>query len=438
MARQRTRTEPGRVERLGVFMNGIEVGTLKREPSGALSFSYDQSWLERENPFPISRHFILRDEPYVGRAVRDYFDNLLPDDARIRERIAAVTNAEGTQSFDLLAAVGRDCVGALQFYPQGQVPGPVKPVEGESLSESGIAELIRSLRVNPLGISTEQDFRISLAGAQTKTALLQQEGQWLRPKGPTPTTHIFKPNIGQIPEGPDMSLSVENEWLCLRIVKSFDVPAAVAEIKEFDGMKVLVVERFDRRWSGEKLFRLPQEDMCQALGFGPERKYEAEGGPGIREILSLLNESDQRDEDRRLFMKSQLVFWLIAAIDGHAKNFSAFIRPSGFVLTPLYDVMSADPHINPKTLPRQKINLAMAVGSSRHYKIQEIFPRHWVQTAKDTKFAGMEGLMAEVVVAAPKVIENVASKLPKGFPKEVSERIFEGMTARAKKLSSGD
>lgn len=416
-------------------MNGIAVGALDREHTGALSFTYDQKWLERENTFPISRRFLLRPEPYVGKPVRDYFDNLLPEDRRVRERIAAKTRAEGTQAFDLLSVVGRDCVGALQFFPEGQSPGSVQPVRGQPISEKEIAKLILSLRLNPLGINTEQDFRISLAGAQNKTALLRHKGRWIRPQGPTPTSHIIKPAIGLIEEGPDLSLSVENEWLCLKMVGELEIPAATAEMIDFDGIRTLVVERFDRKWSNDKLYRIPQEDMCQALGFGPEEKYQSEGGPGIGEILNLLNESDQRDTDRRLFMKSQLVFWLLAAIDGHAKNFSLFISPGGFVLAPLYDVMSADPHTDPKKFPAQKIKLAMAVGNSRHYKVNEILPRHWIQSAKSFKFAGIEELIVEVCQSATRVIETVARKLPRGFPARVSEPIFEAVSRRVALLS---
>jgi serine/threonine-protein kinase HipA len=419
-------------------MNGVAIGRLERERSGALSFAYRMDWLERPTTLPISRKFSLREKPYVGQIVRDYFDNLLPDDRRVREQVAARAQAGGIQAFDLLAAVGRDCVGALQFYPEDEHPGPVKPVRGKSISSSEIAELLRNLRVNPLGISRERDFRISLAGAQSKTALLYKNGRWLLPEGATPTTHILKPAIGKIPDGPDLSLSVENEWLCLRLLQAFGVKAANAEIAEFDGIKVLVVERFDRRWSGEKLYRLPQEDICQAIGFGPDMKYESDGGPGIGEILELLNESDHRDSDRRQFMKAQLIFWMIAAIDGHAKNFSLFIRPSGFAMTPLYDVMSAEPHINTKSLPSQKMRLAMSVGKNRHYKVREILPRHWHQTASQSKFDGLDKIIAEVIESTPGAIKAVSKQLPKGFPSGVSGRIFEALEARSRKLLEGE
>lgn len=352
----------------------------------------------------------------------------------MREKLASQAQANSKQVFDLLSALGRDCVGALQFYPEDQQPGPLTPAKGTPVNESTIAGILRNLRIHPLGMIQDSEFRISLAGVQNKTALLWHNNRWMIPEGSTPTTHILKPAIGKHQGGPDFSLSVENEWLCLKILSTFGLNVADAEILDFEDIKVLSVKRFDREWSNKILYRIPQEDLCQALGVGSEHKYEMDGGPGIGVILSLLNESNNRDEDRQAFMKTQLVFWLLAAIDGHAKNFSLNIQENGFVLAPIYDVMSADPHVNPKTLPFEKIKLAMAVGDNRHYKIKEILPRHWGQTAAKNKFSNMNDIMNEVATSTNQVIEQVRSQLPATFPKKVSDPIFKAMLNRSKLL----
>lgn len=425
------------VEQLQVLMNNVSVGRLERHSSGAMYFRYVTDWLGRDQSFPISRQFPLGETAYTGDKVRGYFDNLLPDVRQARERLAARSGATSTQPFDLLTAIGRDCVGALQFYPEGERPPAPGPARGKALTENRIADLIKNLRVQPLGIQADSDFRISIAGVQDKTALLKRRGKWLMPDGPTPTTHILKPPIGPLPDGPDLTYSVENEWLCLKLSDSIGLQTAQAEIERFGEVKVLSVERFDRHWSGTRLFRLPQEDMCQALGFGPEKKYESEGGPGILQIMKLLNESDQRDADRKAFFKAQVFFWLIAAIDGHAKNFSVSLRPSGFVLAPLYDIMSADPHINKKTLPKQKVKLAMAVGTSRHWRVQEIRVGHWLQTAKAAKFAKIEDLLEEVVRDGPSAIEKVQKSADSHVPAHISTPIFSEMSRRLKVLKAG-
>lgn len=423
-----------KLNRLNIFMNGIAVGLLVRENSGALAFKYHRSWLDKDQSVPISRNFQLREDAYIGNEVRNYFDNLLPDDQRIRERIAARAKAGGTQAFDILAAIGRDCIGALQFYPKGSEPGSIKPVCGHPLQDMEIAELLRNLRINPLGINMDHDFRISLAGAQNKTALLRYNNQWLLPEAATPTTHIFKPAIGLVPGGPDLSLSIENEWLCLKLMRAFGLQVASAEIAEFDGTKVLIVERFDRLWSKDTIYRLPQEDFCQALGLSSDMKYESDGGPSIVGIMDVLNESDHRDRDRQQFLKAQIIFWLISAIDGHAKNFSLFIRTGGTALTPIYDVMSAEPHVSARNFQPQKIKLAMSVGKNRHYKIREILPRHWIQTADSCKFDGIITLLQEIAASTDKAIETVTAELPRGFPQEVSEKILITLEKRVKTI----
>jgi serine/threonine-protein kinase HipA len=127
----------------------------------------------------------------------------------------------------------------------------------------------------------------------------------------------------------------------------------------------LIVERFDRKKApdGNYWLRLPQENMCQATGMPPSAKYETDGGPGMKTILELLRGSTRQDQDRRTFFKAQILFWMLAAIDGHAKNFSIFLeRESTYRMTPLYDVLSAWPVIGTSAnhLPRHDVMMAMA------------------------------------------------------------------------------
>jgi serine/threonine-protein kinase HipA len=189
--------------------------------------------------------------------------------------------------------------------------------------------------------------RISLAGAQEKTALLFHEGQWMRPHGSTPTTHILKLPLGRVGHRQaDFSTSVENEWLCMNLLSAFGLPVAKTEILQFGSQKVLSVERFDRQLhsSGDWLMRLPQEDFCQVKGLSSHLKYEADGGPGVAELATVLQGSIQAEEDLTSLLTSQMLFLMLAAPDGHAKNFSIRILPQGrYTLTPHYDVMSIWP-----------------------------------------------------------------------------------------------
>ena len=426
---------------LEVFLNTRHVGRLTRQSSGAVDFIYAHEWLAWEHTMPISLSMPLREDHYIGAPVMAVFDNLLPDTDEIRRRVAEKRGAEGTDAFSLLSAIGRDCVGALQFLPGGEEPDPADRLHGDVLRDEDVAGIIANLASAPLGLGEDEDFRISVAGAQEKTALLWKDGHWMRPHGTTPTTHILKPQIGTLPIGVDLSNSVENEHLCLRLMAAFGLGAASTEIADFGQRRVLVVERFDRRLARDgRLIRLPQEDCCQALGIPPTLKYQNDGGPGIVKVLDLLKASDTPDADRRAFLKTQMLFWLMAATDGHAKNYSVFLLPGGrFRMSPLYDVISVQPSIDARQLQRQKVKLAMSVGAKRHYQIDEIVPRHFDQTAAQSglgaEIAGQ--LFTEIAERFDGAWETVLRDLPEQFPEELIASIRNGMTGRLRLLQLG-
>lgn len=299
--------------------------------------------MEWEHALPVSLSLPLREDAYRGDAVVAVFENLLPDSDALRRRVAERVGAAGTDAYGLLAAIGRDCVGALQFIGiDDAYETDTATIKGEIITDTAIEKLLRDLSRAPLGLSRDEAFRISVAGAQEKTALLLHKGRWWKPTSTTPTTHIFKKQIGRLPNGLDLSSSVENEFYCLKLAEAFGLPVNKAEMHTFGDTRALVIERFDRRWTKDKrLLRLPQEDCCQALSVPPTRKYQSEGGPGLVRILDLLKGSDQPTADRITIVKAQMFFWLIGATDGHAKNFSIFLGPGGrYRLTPLYDVLT--------------------------------------------------------------------------------------------------
>lgn len=434
MARQR------RTTRLSVVLNGRLVGLLERAPNGAISFTYDDAWLtDDERAIPVSLSLPLREDRYSGPEVSDYFDNLLPENEQIRRIVAQKVGADGIDAFNLLSRIGRDCVGALQFLPEGvDIPAPGPP-ESVAVDDTEIADVIRNLATAPLGIEPdgEREFRISIAGMQEKTAFLWNDG-WCRPKGATPTTHIFKPQVGELPNGLDMTQSVENEHFCLTLCRQLDLDTAQSKILDFGDVRVLAVERFDRLKSKDgRLLRLPQEDFCQALSVPATLKYNADGGPGIQECLSLLKGSDEGDDDRLAFLKSQIIYWLMAAIDGHAKNFSIFLMRGGrFKMTPIYDVMSAQPNLAQGKMRRKNLKLAMAVGNNRHYIVGQILPRHFLQTADATNIPSdkVTALFHEIVEAVPNAIDRTVQAMPSGFPIAMTAAITDGIHSRLRLL----
>ena len=429
-------------------MNGIPVGYWETSRQGE-RFGYFVEWLAdaQSRPLSLSLPFLPGNAPYQGQVVTDYFDNLLPDNDAIRRRLAQRHQTGGTDAFRLLAKLGRDCVGAIQILPEDEAPTDVYEIHGEAMDAAGVAQRLRNVTLAPaLGLhGDDMDLRLSIAGAQEKTALLQHGGQWLLPHGSTPTTHIFKLPLGWVGQmQADMRTSVENEWLCSKIMAAYGIPIAPCEIAQFEDQKALVVERFDRipASDGSWIVRLPQEDMCQATGTSPLTKYQADGGPGIARIMELLLGSDNAARDRETFFKTQIIFWVLAATDGHGKNFSIALLPGGrFRSTPIYDVLSVHPVIGTgrNRLPPQKAKLAMAVrGSSNHYLIDKIQRRHWIAQAQQIGLGAVtaERLIGEVIIATETVISEVGKLLPDDFPMDVLEAIFSGMRRQSTKLAA--
>jgi serine/threonine-protein kinase HipA len=450
------------VPSLNVWMNGELVGDWTTLRSGTAIFRYAESWVKSSRARALSLSLpITADREVRGPTVDHYFDNLLPDNPDIRRRIRERFKLRTTQAFDLLEAIGRDCAGAVQLLPPSLEPAGWAHINAQPLSEADVEKLLRSVTAPPsLGAREDasgEDFRISIAGAQEKTALLSMGGAWYRPLGATPTTHILKLPLGVIGNfRGDFSDSVENEWLCAQLLREFGLPVADTRMATFGRQKALVVTRFDRRWIGADqnavaqrgfvpakkvwIARLPQEDFCQATGRPPTRRYESDGGPSIEEILGILANSDEADRDRTHCVLAQLAFWLFAATDGHGKNFSIHHRVGGrFELTPLYDVISAWPVIGKgaNQLPMQDAKLAMALpGRTRHYRISDIQARHWHALAQRTAVAGLWAEMRNFVESAEEAIRRVERVLPNDFPERVIGRVATGLRRQAQNFLS--
>ncbi|NMF99411.1 type II toxin-antitoxin system HipA family toxin [Aromatoleum toluolicum] len=431
---------------LNAWANGTLVGQWRLPARGPAEFQYEPSWTAAPEGRPLSLSLPMTPDnvPLRGESVLNYFDNLLPDSDRIRARLQTRFHTRSREAFDLLEAIGRDCVGALQVLSPDAPPANVFTIEVEPLDDAGVERMLTAAvaSTNRLTAEDDEDFRISIAGAQEKTALTWHAGQWCRPLGATPTTHIFKLPLGLVGNRQaDMRTSVENEWLCAQLLAEFGVPVAPSEIRHFGAQKVLVVERFDRKLasSGEYWLRLPQEDFCQATATPPHLKYEADGGPGIIDIARILHSAQSRDNDLAILLRAQLLFFLLAGTDGHAKNFSIFLLPGGrYHLTPLYDVLSAWPVTGdePNHLDYQKLRLAMALpGKNKHYRLRDMLRRHFNETAHRCGYGpDMEAIIEDILARLPAVIDTVGSRLPADFPADVFDTIADGMRRSAKRL----
>ena len=272
------------------------------------------------------------------------------------------------------------------------------PQEVEWLDESGVADRLRALRQDQSAWRIPRDTgQFSLAGAQPKTALLLENGRWGVPSGRFPTTHILKPPTGEF-DG-----HAENEHFCLQLARSFDLPVASSEIRRFEDQVAIVVERYDRVRMARTIRRVHQEDVCQALGLPSTKKYQSDGGPGVREIAELLTTvSTAPAQDTNTFVRAIALNWLVAGTDAHSKNYALLLSSDSRVrLAPLYDLASALPYPGMRPIG---VKLAMKIGGE--YRLHNIAASQWRKLATEVR-QNPEELLATLRATAEAMPDHV-------------------------------
>ncbi|MBI1846920.1 MAG: HipA domain-containing protein [Candidatus Rokubacteria bacterium] len=321
--------------RLAIWLYGMRVAHVEEE-RGRLRLLYTEEALAR---FPLGVPLLsvslpLSSRRYPHGVVCPFLDGLLPEGAP-RRAVADELDLRASDTYGLIRDLGRDCAGALVIQPD-DAPAPPHPttVTAESLDEAEIGELVANLRSAPLGVSSR--VRISLAGVHEKLLLTRMSsGSWGRPVQGTPSTHILKPEIAEYPN------TVENEAFCMRLAKHLGLSVANIETAMIGGRRLLIVERYDRIVHPDgTVERIHQEDFCQATAIPPEKKYEEDGGPSLRQIAAILHAVAGPDALETLLGAITLNV-LIGNGDAHAKNFSLVHDRSGsHRMAPLYDLLS--------------------------------------------------------------------------------------------------
>jgi len=382
---------------LFVLLSNRVVGRVTQDDRGKLSFAYEEAWREVRGSYPLSLSMPLAALEHRHDAVSAYIWGLLPDNELVLDRWAKKFQVSARNPFALIANVGEDCAGAVQFARPERLDAVINGEGGEVawLEEAEIAARIRQLREDQSAWRRPDDTgQFSLAGAQPKTALLLQDGRWGVPSGRIPTTHILKPPSA------DFDGHAENEHFCLALARALGLPTANSTVMHLENEVVFVVDRYDRQAADGGIIRIHQEDMCQALGVPPTHKYENEAGPGVAQIVNLLRENSRApDEDIRTFLDAIALNWLIGGTDAHAKNYSVLIGAAGRVrLAPLYDVASILPYDD---FDPMRAKLAMKIGGK--YRLRDISARNWKKLADEL------GLAQDVIVQ--RVLE-MADSLP--------------------------
>jgi serine/threonine-protein kinase HipA len=391
------------VSELLIIIEGALAGRVHADKSGRLSLTYERSWRTSPQGYSLSVSMPLADITYSQKSVSSYLWNLLPESPNVLQRWAQQYHVSAGNPFKLLAHVGADVPGAAQFIPPDrfvQIQSEQRP-NIEWISSDELHERLSQLRADISAVRRPGDIgKMSLPGAQAKTAFYwdRQTHRWGVPGGRTPTTHIIKPCV------PGFDGLVENEHLCQDIAARLGMPAARSYVLMLD-QPYIVVERYDRLppSPGSRFpRRIHQEDVCQALGLMPTRKYQEDGGPGISQITALIRRvSADPEADVERFLKANVFNWLIGGTDAHAKNYSFLIDAGDEVrLGPLYDLSSQLPYPD---LIAQRV--AMKIGE--HYDIARVTPSDWRHLARSC--AVDEEQVIDMLTEMARVLPDVVS-----------------------------
>jgi serine/threonine-protein kinase HipA len=413
------------------LLSGKEVGRVQSGGSGRLSFVYSDVWRQAPDAYPLSLSMPLAAKQHGRAPTESYLWGLLPDNEQVLARWAAKFQVSARNVFSLISHVGEDCAGAVQFVTPDRLDAILsgKDDKVEWLDEADIAKRMQSLREDHAAWRLPRDTgQFSLAGAQPKTALLLQNSRWGIPSGRIPTTHILKPPTGHF-DG-----HAENEHICLMLARSLGLPVAQTQVMRFEDEIAIVIERYDRQRAGNDIVRVHQEDVCQALGIMPTKKYQNEGGPSPANIVELLRTySTDRVADMDTFVAAMGFNWLIAGTDAHAKNFSLLLSGPRVRLAPLYDVASILPY---DEIDLKKVKLTMKVGGE--YKLAHIGLRQWQKFAREMRVDTDE--MIELLISMAKQLPDEMNAVrlrarEQGLTNVIVERLATQLIARARNCS---
>jgi serine/threonine-protein kinase HipA len=380
------------VSKLIVYLYENKVGELEQDDGGLLRFTYAATWLAKNEAIPISRMLPLTPEPFESKRTRPFFAGILPEEGP-RTRIAEILGISESNDFAMLECIGGECAGAVSLLPEG-----VQPLQIENrlrtLGEKELAAIVNELPRRPL-LAGEEGLRLSLAGAQNKLPVVVEGDSISLPLGNTPSTHVIKPEPERFPG------LVANEFFCMKLAGILGLNVPEVSHRNIGGKPCIVVARYDRVRSttGGMTLRLHQEDFCQALGRPPERKYQQEGGPLVRECVALLREwSTTPVLDIRAFVDVLILNLSIGNADAHGKNYSMIYRGGERRLAPFYDLVSTI------AWPELSTRLAMSIGNGT--SVNDFNLAHFRRMAEESSL-GWPMVRERIEALSGKMIETL-------------------------------
>lgn len=378
---------------LNVWNGRRLAGCLRRNSLGQISFRYDPEWLEGGG-FALSQTLPLGADEFTGEegVAHKFFANLLPEGG-FREHITRDLKISDTD-FNLLRAIGGECAGALSFLPPEAEPCAEQSYH--PISDEELADLVFT-RGQMYLWAKQRKSRFSLAGAQDKSPVLMRDGKYLLPQGESPSSHILKFEVSGYRNVPAY------ETFTMLLARAVGLPTADIRLRSINKTRYTVMERYDRFRNGNgEILRAHQEDFCQALGYGHERKYQEDGGPSFAQCFRMLRDvSSDPDTDLPLLLRWQIFNVLAGNSDGHAKNLSLLYKNDGEArLAPFYDLVCT------RAIERIDHHLAFSVGNKRNPSV--ITKRHWEDMAGQCEIRPRY-LLDLVDETTARLLENLAS-----------------------------
>ena len=381
--------------KLNVFFGNKKAGSLESTENRGVIFVYDEKYLNDKTSVPLSASLPLQREEFPQKQCIPFFSGLLPEEDS-RKKIADYLHISETSTLKLLEALGGECAGLISISSEDEddlfskeTSYKLDSKNYEPLDDNRLLEFIEKMNTRPL-IKADDKLRLSLAGAQEKLALAKINEEWYLPLNGAPSTHILKPTR----TGSLSSLS-QNEYICMKLAKSFGLPFPDVDLLNIAGKEVFVIERYDRIKEADSIQRLHQEDFCQALGIMSTSKYQNDGGPGIADIFNtILKICTVPALESQKFLRYVLFNYVIGNCDCHGKNYSLIYKNNRIELSPLYDVVS--------TIIYSGLTEKLSMKIGKHYEIQKV-------TQKDFS------LLAESLNIKYSVLSNIFKDFAKKY-----------------------
>ena len=349
--------------KLNVFFGNKKAGSLESTDNRGVIFVYDENYLNDKNSVPLSASLPLQKEEFPQKQCIPFFSGLLPEEDS-RKKIADYLHVSETSTLKLLEALGGECAGLISILSEDDSSAKETGYKLDSknyelLDGNRLSEFIEKMNTRPL-IKANDKLRLSLAGAQEKLALAKINGEWYLPLNGAPSTHILKPA-----RKGSLSSLAQNEYICMKLAKSFGLPVPDVDLLKIAETDIFVVERYDRVKEADSIQRLHQEDFCQALGIMSTSKYQNDGGPGIADIFkTILKVCTVPALESQKFLKYVLFNYVMGNCDSHGKNYSLLYKNNRVELSPLYDVVS--------TIIYSGLTEKLSMKIGKHYEIQKV------------------------------------------------------------------